>query len=92
MKSVVIQIGNSDDKLTQMQWAAFVARLRDCVERHDARIHFWGASANYEPWQNLCCVCESNGAMYPMLSEISEIRKEFKQDSVAVTIGGTEFI
>lgn len=92
MRTVAIQIGNSDDKLTQKQWACFVLELRDCIERHEAKIHFWGASVNYDPWQNLCCVCEANDALYPMLSEVTEIRKRYDQESAAVLIGESQFI
>ena len=53
-----------------------------------------GGSANYEPWQNLCCVCtpidEANFSA--LLSEISEIRGKYNQDSAAIIIGTTEYI
>ena len=67
MSAVAIQIGNSDDKLTQKQWACFVLETRDCVERTCDHIHFWGSSVNYEPWQNVCCICELPRERVPLL-------------------------
>lgn len=45
MQTLVVLIGNSDDKLTQKQWAGFVLELTDCIERRAAHVHFWGGSA-----------------------------------------------
>jgi hypothetical protein len=95
MNTIAIQIGNSDDKLTQKQWACFVLELRSQVDRCDCQIHFWGASVNYEPWQNLCCVCtvpDREGLMERFLRGITNIRKRFDQESAAVLIGETKFI
>lgn len=91
-KTIAIQIGNSDDKLTQKQWACFALGIRDVVE--DAiQIHFWGASLNYEPWQNLCCVCEvREGNLDNFLRRLSQIGKHYKQESVAVLVGDSQFI
>ena len=90
--SLVIQIGNSDDKLTQKQWAAFVLEVRDLVEQ-STQIHFWGASVNYEPWQNLCCVCDPGSHNLEfVLERLTIIRKRYQQDSVAVVIGEPKFI
>lgn len=95
MSTVAIQIGNSDDKLTQKQWACFVLELRDHVVRSGCNIRFWGASVNYEPWQNLCCVCQlpdDDGLLERFTRGITNIRKRYDQDSAAVLIGETKFI
>lgn len=92
MTTVAIQIGNSDDKLTQKQWACFVLELRNLVENM-GQIHFWGASANYEPWQNLCCVAEFyENAIHTLKVRLTELRTKYEQDSAAVLIGETQFI
>lgn len=92
MKTVAIQIGNSDDKLTQKQWACFVLELRAMIEER-AQIHFWGASVNYEPWQNLCCVCEMyDNAVHTFKVRLASLREKYQQDSAAVLIGETEFV
>jgi hypothetical protein len=93
MATIAIQIGNSDDKLTQKEWACFVLEVRSLVETMGNHIHFWGASVNYEPWQNLCCVCEVQATRKPMfLDTLKSIRERWKQDSVAVLTGETQFI
>lgn len=92
MTTVALQIGNSDDKLTQKEWACFVLELRALVESTH-QIHFWGASVNYEPWQNLCCICEVEDRILAVfLDTLTSIRARWKQDSVAVLIGQPQFI
>lgn len=91
-KTIVVQIGNSDDKLTQKEWACFVMELRDIVGNM-GQIHFWGASVNYEPWQNLCCVVEVyDNAIHTLKVRLTDLRKTYRQDSVAIVVGETEFI
>ena len=92
MTTIAIQIGNSDDKLTQKQWAGFVLEFR-CLVEDMAQIHFWGASANYDPWQNLCCVANFyDNAIHTFKVRLTELRTKYQQDSAAVLIGETEFI
>lgn len=43
MKTATIQIGNSDDKLTQSEWSDFVSAIKDAVQRFSERIHFLAA-------------------------------------------------
>jgi len=54
VKTVVIQIGNSDDKLTQLEWAKFVNDIKHLVNNHAKEVHFFGGSSNWENWQNTC--------------------------------------
>lgn len=50
--NTLIQIGNSDDRLTQKEWARFVMELRDLLHNSVLQIHGeWYAKAD-EPWQN----------------------------------------
>ncbi|AFY60325.1 hypothetical protein [Synechococcus sp. PCC 6312] len=94
MNTVVIQIGNSDDRLSQRDWVRFRARVREVVCRYCAQIHFDGHSNSDAVWQNACFVAEipeglSEVALKDVLSEISD---EFGQDSIAFTTGTTEFV
>ncbi|QDT41032.1 hypothetical protein Pan241w_10910 [Gimesia alba] len=89
---VVIQIGNSDDKLTQKEWSQFVAKLSEILEAYCLPIHFSGTSFSGDPWQNACWVMElplierSNVA-----GDLEKLASEFRQDSIAVMIGRFEF-
>jgi len=93
MKTVVVQIGNSDNKLTQGDWANFAASMNLVVRSNVYRVHFCGGSDWDAPWQNACWVCEILGNQVNELQEaITNCRKSYSQDSVAVVVGDTTFI
>jgi phage terminase large subunit-like protein len=91
--TAVIQIGNSDNKLTQNNWAHFVASMRSEIERNVYRIHFQGGSDWDAPWQNACWVCEVRShQIEPLRAAVAKCRGLYQQDSAAVVFGETEFI
>lgn len=92
--TVVIQIGNSDDKLSQAIWAAFVHAMRhDAILKNCKQIHFAGAPGNAERWQNFAFVVEcSPEQVEPLRRAVADIRSVFDQDSAAFTVGETEFV
>jgi len=91
MKTVCVQTGNSDNKLTQTQWANFVQDLKFSVK--DFGIHFSGGSNCEEPWQNYCIVFEIDEKALSLLKvEWETLRKQYNQDSLAVLIGETVFL
>lgn len=89
--TVVIQIGNTDNKLTQQEWSQFILEMREVIHQYLGTVHFFGGSATYEPWQNVCWVVEVN-SLDAFCKEATVLRQKYKQDSVAVTVGNTEFI
>jgi len=93
MITMVVLIGNSDNKLTQSEWAHYVEAMRLVIERACYIVHFFGGSSTYAPWQNVCWTIEINIANVDILKfDITNIRRSYKQDSVAVMTGVTEFI
>lgn len=91
MKTVIIQIGNSDNKLAQLEWASFVEAMRFFLATFDT--HFFGGCENWAAWQNVCWVLLVNENAVPAIIEtVKNIRERWKQDSAAVTIGETQFI
>lgn len=91
--SVVIQIGNSDNKLTQSTWAHYIAYMRSTIEGNVFRVHFQGGSDYDVPWQNACWVCEiTPDQIEPLREAVTKCRKQFNQDSAAIIFGETEFI
>lgn len=59
MKTITLQIGNSDDKLSQRDWSYFVNEIDHYLNVTMSRyitIHFSGSSHSYAPWQNFCWV------------------------------------
>ena len=92
MNTATIQIGNSDDKLTQGEWAKYVRDVDTVLRRH-AVIHFFGGSPNWYPWQNVAWVVVADlEILAKAQARIIEIRKKYNQDSVAWTQSDTVFI
>lgn len=92
--TVTIQIGNTDNKLTQQEWGMFVERV-DCeIRQPNTTVHFMGGPSNWEPWQNVAWVIEIYGdARYlELLAALRMARAFFRQDSIAWTEGRTAFV
>ncbi len=89
---MVILIGNSDNKLTQSEWAHYCAAVRNAVERHAFEVHFSGGSDWDAPWQNACWVIKPLDCCDELEKELENIRKSFRQDSIAIMYGETKFI
>lgn len=94
MKTLTIQIGNSDDKLTQKEWSQFVKEIKYLLSCFATETYFFGGAATYDSWQNVCWVigCGENTDFEKLKWELKQIREKYKQDSVAVTWGSTDFI
>jgi hypothetical protein len=95
MKTVTIQIGNSDDKLTQLEWSNFVDMVDKAICGFRGVPHFAGGSATEKPWQNYCFVFELDED--PLITksfqrQLKDLRAQYKQDSVAWVEGITLFV
>lgn len=91
--TVTIQISNSDNKLSQREWAGFVAELQNVVQTLCSKMHFVGGSDTFAPWKNACWVADvPDEKIDELRTVIRRIRKSYQQDSAAVTCGVTEFI
>jgi len=92
MLTAVIQVGNTDDKLGQHDWALFCRRVHT-VLRELGQIHFSGYSIPDAVWQNACFVVEIHAAELHQLREgLRRAAADFRQDSIALTTGETGFI
>lgn len=93
MKTVTLLIGNSDDKLSQSAWHDYFKTVNHKVLYFSREIHFSGGSLTVEKWQNYCWVFVMDESRYPVfLSWVKTARIFFNQNSVAITVGETEFI
>jgi len=95
MKTITIQIGNSDDKLTQQQWSYFVYAVGDIIRAYYGQLHFSGGSSIDTPWQNYCWVFEmEDDTLYhtAFKHQLRGIADKYKQDSIALTEGQTMFV
>lgn len=99
MAVVYITIGNSDDKLSQAQWADFVTAMDVAVGRAAAlpfgRLHGAWTSGNHQPWQNACWCLElpADERFAAVLRvRLGQLARRYGQDSIAWVAGDTEFI
>lgn len=91
--TATIQIGNSDDKLTQAEWSEFVRQTDALITAHGWDVHFLGYPPGDRAWQNACWVIEIPEDEWSILKgNLIVVRNYFRQESVAVTIGKTEFV
>jgi hypothetical protein len=92
---VYISIGNSDDKLTQKEWTAFIVAILARIKPLARAAHGEWFSAPQAPWQNACWCLEfpDDPAVLTEVREVlAEIRDDFRQDSIAFAVAQTEFI
>jgi hypothetical protein len=89
--TIIVQWGNSDDKLTQKEWSEFCSVLAQMA--NNMPTHFFGFSSPVASWQNGCWVFAST---MPEVRDIkftlANLATRFKQDTIALTIGITEFV
>lgn len=90
-KTLVIVIGNTDNKLSQQDWSAYVMEM-DLLLRTNCLIHFAGGPDTASPYQNYTWVVEVNaGHQQEIMSWVSAeaivIRKKFHQDFIFAMYG-----
>lgn len=89
-ETLVILIGNSDDKLSQKEWSQYAMDVSLLAHNWAKAIHFEGGSASGSEWQNACWVVEWDTADLANLNtELSQLAAHYRQDSIAVITGGT---
>lgn len=92
--TVCVQIGNTDNKLTQQEWSKFHYLIHNMISALKQEMYFSGASHPTEAWQNAAWIFSiSEGRNENSLKwNLENTRKQFFQDSVAYTKGETVFI
>ena len=81
MKTITIQIGNSDNKLTQIEWADFIRRTNEALSLIDLEIHFSGFSRPDAPWQNAAWVIVCHESKIPLIRRnLSSLASAYRQE------------
>jgi hypothetical protein len=81
MKYITVSIGNSDNKLTQVEWSEFVQEVHTAI-KNIGKIHFFGGASNWEPWQNAAWIFEiENKFTNIFMAHLADIRKKYNQES-----------
>lgn len=92
--TVHVGIGNSDDKLSQRDYSAYIAAVDTTVRFYCGRFLGWWFSAPDAPWQNATVEFTISVAQVEKLRhELTEVRTRYRQDSLAWTQAPTtEFV
>lgn len=93
--TVYISIGNSDDKLTQAEWAQFcIDMAAEVISLASVTRGAWFSNP-VGPWQNACwCVDFSGSDVVAEAKEIcAQLARKYRQDSIAwALVARTEFV
>ena len=93
MKTMIICIGNTDNKLTQQGWYSFCNDINHTIEQYPHTLHFFGGPPTHSPYQNVLWMLEIREEYIEKLKrEIKEVRETFGQDSVFVMVSDGEFV
>jgi hypothetical protein len=93
MVDVFIEIGNTDDKLGQKDWAMFCQDVRNVVFDFQTRIFGQYYSHTDSVWQNACFHFSiEESALEHLKENLAVIAGRYKQDSIALTTGVTRFV
>ena len=94
LKTVYISIGNSDDKLTQVEWAAFQMLAMSTVGIAAEQVHGRWYSSPSAKFQNACICAEIDEENVEYLREsLADLAYRYRQDSIAwAEVPVTEFI
>lgn len=92
MKTVYVSIGNSDDKLTQKQWASFYAQVDAMIGLFADQVYGAWVSAPTSQYQNACWCFEINpyainGKTWKLdqkalQDNLVQLATEYKQESI----------
>jgi len=97
MTTVYISIGNSDDKLTQVEWCSFVVdvveALEDAFFDNAGEIHGNWFSPTASPFQNACwCIEIPVRAHDALQAKLKALAGKYQQDSIAWAPALTQFL
>jgi hypothetical protein len=88
-----VSIGNSDDKLPQWEWAAFVEDVAHLlIDSTDVVVHGAWFSVPHSAFQNGCWCVETEGPEF-LKAGLRVIAHRYRQDSIAwARVPETEFL
>lgn len=91
---VYVSIGNSDDKLTQLEWYMFTADVVEILKNFAFKHHGEWFSLPNARKQNACwCVeFQHDDAAYAAQVELGRMATRYRQDSISWASAKVEFI
>jgi hypothetical protein len=97
--TVYVTIGNSDDKLTQVEWARFYAHVDALVDLYSNHVFGRWVSLPTSRYQNACwgfAVADGRPGGQPprevLRQALSEVARDYRQENIAWCEGTPEFL
>lgn len=91
--TVYVSIGNSDDKLSQREWADFIEAVRVEINNCNVTMHGIWFSSPTTPYQNACyCFDIDPWSASELKEDLACIAEIYRQDSITWAEAETEFI
>lgn len=89
---VYMSIGNSDNKLSQLDWSDFAAKFESEIRNWADEVFGVWYSHSTSEWQNMC-VAANLREPESVKHKLRELRDEYDQESIAwAEVPNTEFI
>jgi hypothetical protein len=84
---VYITIGNSDDKLSQAEWSAFISDVRHAIANWGGRVWFEGFAPPDSRFQNACFSASfDHDHIGGLRMNLKQVRELYRQDSMAFAV------
>lgn len=98
--NIYVGIGNSDDKLSQADWASYVEDVAHLIIDSATEVHGAWFSLPHSAYQNACwcfSVIEDdtepgNREIYRLRRELRRLAGQYRQDSIAWAVAEPEFL
>lgn len=91
MTTIYASIGNTDNKLSQQEWARFWWNFRKLMSQMATEVHGVWLSEPSSSFQNGCIAIDTDTPVL-LRGALAELASEFKQDSIAVANASTVFV
>ena len=84
IQTVYVTIGNSDDKLSQLEWSHFYRDTNEAMFTHSSHQHGAWISPAISAFQNACWCIEIDSSMvYLLMDRLRYIGRQYKQNTIA---------
>lgn len=91
--TIIVLIGNSDNKLTQKDWHYFVSDVRTIIWIFEKETHFIGSTEPFSEYQSGCFVFViEQYQLEELKAQLTLCKKRHNQNFIAMIVGNTQLI
>lgn len=93
MKSCTVVIGNSDNKLTQHEWANFITQVTNVVASRSQEVHSIAHTRPDSIYQTAVFVFAVEKAnLEPLRKDLATAARHYRQESITLMVAKPEFV